>query len=300
MRYSVIVPTYNRKTLLGKCLDSLANQDYPSGDYEIIVVDDGSVDGTRRVVESAKKGCAALRYFRTRHQGQGAARNVGLRKAKGEFIAFTDDDCVVEKEWLKKIEAAFRRSTADAVGGAIVNPMNRYIAWAQYILNFSAWLPKGGERYVKDIPTANICYSKQAIRDHFFPEHLGSGVYEDSLYNYKLHRKSKKILFCPAITVYHHTWEQSYGLRKFFDIQKKAGLGFLRGGYQVHGMVGHLLMRLKALNLFCPRLLMVFGRCVKYGYLSRFVASFPLLLSGELYRNLVIVFPGSSRQGSLT
>jgi glycosyltransferase involved in cell wall biosynthesis len=288
MKFSVIVPTYNRKTLLGKCLKSLVNQGYPTCDYEVIVVDDGSVDETEQVVKSAKKGFANLRYFRIRHKGQGAARNVGLRNAKGEFIAFTDDDCVVEKEWLKKIEAAFRQNKADAVGGAIVNPTNRYIAWAQYILNFSAWFPKGKERYVRDIPTANIAYRKDAINNHFFPEHLGSFVYEDSLYNFYLYKNKKRILFCPKIKVKHFTWEENYGLNKFFEIQKKAAIGFVLGGYKVHSKIGEILVNFRFLNLFCPRLLMVFLRCVRYGYFSTFVIHFLLLFLGEFYRGIVI------------
>lgn len=302
MDFTVIIPTHNREKLLLECINSLTNQNYPNKKYEIIIVNDGSTDNTDTKVKELKKKHPNIRYFRIKHSGCSAARNLGLRNVKGKFIAFTDDDCVVERDWLKKIEENFKRSGADAVGGSIVNPTNRYIAWSQYILNFSSWFPKGKNRYVKDIPTANIAYRKKIIKNHFFRENLGAWVYsdslfnylwnargyEDALYNFYLYSKDKKILFCPEIKVRHFTWKENYGLKKFFGIQKKAAIGFMLGGYVVHGMVGRMLFKLRFLNLFCPRLIMVLLRCLKYGYFMRFALCFPLLLAGEFYRGLVI------------
>jgi len=290
MKFSIIVPTYNRKRMLYGCLKSLVNQDYPKNDYEIIVIDDGSTDGTEQIIKSLIKDYKNLRYFKIDHSGQAAARNIGLRRTKGKFIAFTDDDCVVEKNWLKKIEKVFKGTNTDAVGGSILNPTNRYIAWAQYILNFSSWFPKGSCRFIKDIPTANIAYRKMSIKGLAFPENLGRGVYEDSLFNHQLRKKRGKILFCPDIKVAHFTWNHNYGLKKFFWIQKKAAIGFVRGGYEVHGRIGNILRKWKPLNLFLPGLPSVVSRCLKQGYFLRLVFCFPLILIGELYKGVLIAF----------
>lgn len=289
MKFSIIVPTYNREKLLIKCLDSLIKQRFPKKSYEIIVVNDGSTDNTEHVIKTLKKENSNIKYFTINHSGQGAARNIGLREAKGRFIAFTDDDCVVEKNWLKKIENRFEKTDADAVGGSIINPTNKYVAWAQYILNFSSWFPERKKGYVKDIPTANISYKKASIKNHLFPEYLGMGVYEDSVYNFKLHKDGKKILFCPEMKAKHHTWDEKYELKKFFNIQKKAAIGFTLGGYKVHGIVGEVLYKFKFLNLITPRLIMVFLRCLRYGYLTKFLYHFPLIFLGEFYRGIVIL-----------
>ena len=86
--------------------------------------------------------------------GAGAARNVGLENAKGEIIAFLDDDCRVPPEWLDKIIETFKKyPEAAAVGGALRNPDNTPLAWASYILEFSEWFPTGPTRKVRNIPT---------------------------------------------------------------------------------------------------------------------------------------------------
>ncbi len=289
VKFSIIIPTFNRKDLLEMCLRSLLAQNFPADEYEIIVIDDGSDDGTEALLVRYSKDNASLRHFRTDHSGPGRARNKGMEEASGKFIVFTDDDCVVGRDWLKKLEKEFSRSGADAVGGSITNPTDRYIAWAQYLLNFSSWLPKGRKRYVKDIPTANICYRREAVEGHRFPGRTIGAVYEDTLFNHALVEEGKKILFCPDIMVWHHTWEQDYGLRKFFAIQKKAGMGFLLRGYRVHGLAGRILKSAGILNLFCPRLLMVFIRSARYGFLARFILCFPLIFLGEFYKGLVII-----------
>ena len=289
MKFSVIIPTYNGKNLLRSCLNSIFNQDYSKSEYEVIVIDDGSTDGTNLLIPDLKKKHFNLRYFKIHHKGQNAARNFGLRKARGEFIAFTDDDCLVEPYWLKKIEYAFSTSHADGIGGAILNPTNKYIAWSQYLLNFSSWFPKGKRKYVTDIPTANLAFRKTSILSHFFPEYIGKWGYGDSLFNYSLRKKDKKILFCPHIRIKHITWEKDYGMGKFLEIQKKAAVGFVLGGYKVHGKFGKMLMSFRFLNLFCPRLLMIFLRCIKRRYLTKFLFCFPLIFLGEFYRNLIII-----------
>lgn len=295
MKFSIIVPTFDRLKLLDNCIRSLLSQDYPKNKYEVIIIDDGSTDNTANIVESFKKKHSNVRYYKIKNSGPAIARNLGLKKAKGNFIAFTDDDCTVEKEWLRKIEIAFNKSNADAVGGSIVNPTNRYIAWAQYILNLSSWFPGGKEKSVQVIPTGNVTYREASIKDYFFPTYLDRRGYSDSLFCYGLYEKKKKILFCPDIRVKHHFWDMGYGIKAFFSIQKRAATGFCSGGYIVHGKIGKILMKFKLLNLLCPRLFMVFLRCIRQGYLMRFLLCFPLIFFGEFYRNWIIIFSGDEK-----
>jgi len=192
MKFSVIIPTCNRSKQLKQCLRSLLAQKYKKKDYEIIIVDDGSDDNTESDTKNLSKDFDNISYTKLKKSGPGCARNQGLRLSKGKYFVFTDDDCIVEKYWLRKIEEAFDRTSADAVGGSIINPINKYIAKSQHILNFSSWLPNGKERYVKDIPTANIAYQRKSVQGHFFPKQPGSKGYEDSLYNFQLYKEKKK------------------------------------------------------------------------------------------------------------
>lgn len=95
---SIIIPTYNRANLIGKSIDSVLNQTFK--DFEVIIVDDGSTDDTKNVVESFND--IRIIYIRNKkNKGACFARNIGIKIAKGEFIAFQDSD----DEWLpKKLE----------------------------------------------------------------------------------------------------------------------------------------------------------------------------------------------------
>src|ERR1700758_2988151 len=99
-RISVVVPTYKRRDLLRKCLDSLMAQDFPSDRYEIIVVEDGSSEG-REVVESVSNGHVVIHYFQGPHNGHASTYDLGLHQAKYEIVAFIDDDAKAHPNWLR-------------------------------------------------------------------------------------------------------------------------------------------------------------------------------------------------------
>lgn len=120
VRVSVVVPTYRRNDLLARCLAALVAQEYPPDAYEIIVADDAASCETRRLVGSwlARSRCPVRYLPVTASRGPAAARNCGWHAARGEIIAFTDDDCVPDPGWLRAGVAAFGYPTAsDARGG---------------------------------------------------------------------------------------------------------------------------------------------------------------------------------------
>ncbi len=117
---SVVIPTYNRKDMLKECLESLFNQTYPKDKYEIIVVNDGSTDGTEEVLkEYAKKAPCAFKWLTQQNKGSYAARNLGIKNARGEIICFIDDDCIADKRWLEELVRGFTDDGIGGVGGKI-------------------------------------------------------------------------------------------------------------------------------------------------------------------------------------
>ncbi|MBN1639415.1 MAG: glycosyltransferase family 2 protein [Ignavibacteriales bacterium] len=97
---SVIIPTYNRARLIGRSIQSVLNQTYQ--DFEIIVVDDGSIDNTREVIKEFQRKDKRINYIKhDENKGGSAARNTGIKASRGEYIAFQDSD----DEWLpEKLE----------------------------------------------------------------------------------------------------------------------------------------------------------------------------------------------------
>lgn len=112
---SIIVPVYNRADEIGACIESLLNLDYPPAKREIIVVDDGSRDHTAAVVGRYDVRLVVLPH----NVGQSAARNVGVRSAVGEILAFIDSDCLADPLWLRALLPNFNDPRIALVGGRV-------------------------------------------------------------------------------------------------------------------------------------------------------------------------------------
>ena len=117
-KISVVICTYNRVDLLAHVLCSVAEQSVPPEQYEIIVIDNNSIDSTREFVERFNQSHSNVRYIYEPQQGLSHARNRGWQEAKGEYVAYIDDDARAQKDWIETI-AAFteRQPAAVAFGG---------------------------------------------------------------------------------------------------------------------------------------------------------------------------------------
>lgn len=138
---SIIIPTFNRSKLLKECVDSLLSQTHR--DLEIIIVDDGSTDGTQQTVTGIAQKDNRVKYYSRPHLGAQAARNFGLTKATGDFICFFDSDDMWPPDYIETMVKALntrpdfgaaysrimRYSDGEIVGqyGAIANPPSGYI-----------------------------------------------------------------------------------------------------------------------------------------------------------------------------
>ncbi|MBO8142148.1 MAG: glycosyltransferase family 2 protein, partial [Firmicutes bacterium] len=100
VKASVVIPAYNRRELLRRTLLSLANQTFPADQFEVVVADDGSTDGTREMVSTLDVPYP-LRYVRQPKRGRAAARNAGMRAAAADLIIFLDSDIAVCPEFVQ-------------------------------------------------------------------------------------------------------------------------------------------------------------------------------------------------------
>jgi glycosyltransferase involved in cell wall biosynthesis len=113
---SVIIPTYNRVTMLKETLDSLSKQSFPLEGFEVIVVDDGGADGTNQITKSSFP--YRLRYLWQENQGDAVARNVGALASGAEILVSLDDDMILEPDYLRYLVAAFEGETKLIAAGA--------------------------------------------------------------------------------------------------------------------------------------------------------------------------------------
>jgi glycosyltransferase involved in cell wall biosynthesis len=117
---SVVIPTRNRAEDLKACLRALAAQDFPCESYEVLVCDDGSEEDIGEVVAEFRRGGFEIRHLRQEPKGPAAARNLGIRHAKGSIVAMTDSDTLPDRMWLRKLsEALANNPDAVAVEGRV-------------------------------------------------------------------------------------------------------------------------------------------------------------------------------------
>jgi len=120
---SVVIPTHSRPAQLAVCLESLCYQDYPTGRFEVIVVDDG---GRKLAVPAAAvfQNRLSITLLSQSQSGPASARNAGAGRARGQVLVFVDDDCAPTPGWISAIAAHFTASPDGAVGGRTLNRLS--------------------------------------------------------------------------------------------------------------------------------------------------------------------------------
>ena len=108
---SIIVPVYNVEKYISKCIESLINQTY--NNIEIIIINDGSVDKTKTICEQFAHKDGRIILINTENKGVSHARNIGIKKAKGDYIGFVDSDDFIEKEMYEKLIYNARENNAE-------------------------------------------------------------------------------------------------------------------------------------------------------------------------------------------
>lgn len=127
---SVIVPTFGRPARVAECVEALRHQDYPPDRLEIVVVDDGSPDPVEIEGAGDMSSGPRVRVIRQQNAGPATARNRGAAEARGDVLAFTDDDCQPEPSWVATFVRALAEEPDALVGGHTVNGLDRNLAAA--------------------------------------------------------------------------------------------------------------------------------------------------------------------------
>ena len=217
---TIIVPVKNEEKTVGKCLHSLKSLNYSN--YEIIVVNDGSTDKTEEIL----KQFSAINVLNTNGIGPSMARNLAIDKSGGEYLAFTDADCLIDKEWLNQLLAYFTDTYIMGVGGDQLcpedeTPFGKDVHNFLKLIAFSSDYLKT-EKEVMNIrhnPTCNMMYRKAAF------EKIGNfkkdlWPCEDLEFDCRLIQSGYKLIFNPKAIVYHY---RPKNLKKFGQMHFRYG-----------------------------------------------------------------------------
>ncbi len=191
---SIVVPALNEERYIGRCLNSLKDQDY-AGEYEIIVVDNGSQDGTASVVREA-----GVRLVECPQRGVSYARQVGAEAAKGEIVVQADADTLYPRWWLKRIRSQFdRHPEAAAVAGPFIYERPPWWARTEYALRvvfnwLSYWVLK--RPYI--ISGANFAFFRRYL--------LQIGGYQHNSYSADQYNISSRLSKCGRVVYDGRSW----------------------------------------------------------------------------------------------
>jgi len=199
MKCSLIIPAYNAGQTLVYCLRSAFDQSLPPEEYEVIVVDDGSVDDTPEVAHRFP-----VILLKQRNSGPAAARNAGAGQATGDILIFTDSDCELDRQFLKNMIEPFEQSEVVGVQGVYKTRQTEFMACFGQVEIEGRYDRLARDKYIDFIGTYAAAYRHDVFNDNggfdaSFP--LASG--EDTEFSYKLQEQGHKLVFNPAAFVYH-------------------------------------------------------------------------------------------------
>jgi glycosyltransferase involved in cell wall biosynthesis len=223
---SVIIPTYNRADVLRKTLAGFSSQSGDNKMLEVLIVDDGSTDDTRCVVEECShRSSVPFRYLYQDNRGQGAARNHGIREAHGKLLLFTDDDIIPSPGMVAQHLAWHEKHPEASVGvlGSVVwAPELRptpFMVWSGLYDQFHfGYFKPGMELKFWDAYIGNTSMKAAFLRRHgTFDEKFHQYGWEEVELNYRLYQAGFRMLYNPEALGYHYKYE------KFEDALRRIG-----------------------------------------------------------------------------
>ncbi len=227
--FSIIVPTFSRPAQLAACLHSLASLDYPRDRFEVIVVDDGSQDRSENLAAAFSKQMNIVLTPHP-HGGPAKARNAGARVAKGEFLAFTDDDCVPAADWLRAFASRFRNRHNVMIGGRTLNgfPDNPYSLATHLIMDYLYQHYNSCPDDAHFFSTNNLAVPAELFHclngfDTTFPHAAG----EDRDFSERWLHAGFQMTYAPEILVHH---SHILNFRGFW----RKHLAYGKGAYRYH------------------------------------------------------------------
>jgi glycosyltransferase involved in cell wall biosynthesis len=231
---SIVVPTYNRLPRLKRLLAVLGQQEYPADQYEVIVVDDGSGDGTAEwLAAQVGRWEGRLRPISQANRGPAVARNRGIAESRGEIAVLIDDDCLPTQGWLPGLLAGFTAPEIGGVGGMIEGAQDGTL-FETYLHDSGIYTtPETHEGRIIYLITANAAFRREALLAvGGFTEALKYPGGEDVDLGLRLTAAGYVLRYCPEAGVRHYHRSGLAGfLRTFVHYGQGAYYCCVRHGY---------------------------------------------------------------------
>lgn len=205
---SVIIPTFNRRDVLGLCLEAFAAQTVPPGTFELVIGDDGSTDSTSAMVEAwARDAAVPVQHFRQANAGANAARNAAIHRAKGRLLLIVNDDTIPVPGFVAAhlaVHAAHPQDPVCVLGRMTISPdiPDSLFAGLHHDASFDQFSGRT-ELDWNAFFTCNVSAKRHFLLQHgLFDEDLR--WHEDIELGERLAPHGLRLLYCPEALGYHH------------------------------------------------------------------------------------------------
>lgn len=279
---SVVVPTFNRREVLGSCLDALARQTY--GHYVVIVIDDGSSDDTQEFLTLFARDHPGMKLRCLRNElqiGANPSRNRGVRESRGEFVAFLDNDCIAAPDWLERLVSGFVSDNVAAVTGRVDDPKPANL----FELTLKGTHRVHGRPFATRLVAGNMCVRRELLLEYGFDEDRavvcsnvaasGRGDEEGLYLSLKAAGYEQRVVH-DAVVLHEH----GYSCGTFVTQAYRSGASAARLGYKYR-----LLPRVELAPLLLAYLLAPLAFFVPFGWVPCVLAAC-LFLAAVLYNDL--------------
>ena len=202
---SIIIPMYNEEKTIGKCIESLLDQSYPSDNYEIIVVNDGCNDNSEEIVKNSiiKSGKKVeIKLVRQENQGAAAARNFGVKFSRRAVVLFIDADCIADYRWIEEMIKPLLRYDIAGVQGAYKTKQKEIVAQLVQIEFEERFIKLRQTEYVDFVGSFSAAY-KREVFEKFNGFNAKFVMNEDVDLAYRISSDGYKLNFNPEAVVYH-------------------------------------------------------------------------------------------------
>ncbi|WP_336119293.1 MULTISPECIES: glycosyltransferase [Marinobacter] len=254
-KLTMIIPCFNEEEHLSKCLNSIADQDYPQDLIELLIVDNGSTDNSLNIAQNS-----SAKIHVKPNINVGAVRNYGARNAEGEILVFLDADCSLDTTWISRAVELVSEQPNTVFGGGCLLPPN-----AQWVE--TCWLLENEEGNVlpRELLGCSIVLPKAIFEfSGGFDESLPSG--EDSEFSSKLKELSFQVTLTRDLNVVH--WGNAKSLSDFFKRQTWHGMGYKKRMAESTKDPVFLIILLFLLLATVTLLSLPFNRVFSYGAIS--------------------------------
>lgn len=273
-KLSLIIPVYNTENFLRECIESILHQKFQN--FEIILIDDGSTDSSGEICEEYVAKDSRLQVYHILNNGQAAARNLGIDKAKGEYIGFVDSDDWIDSHMFEKLIGEANRTKCEIIACNFYimdkegkfspytkNPKNRIFSKDDAMLEII-------NNSILTFSPCNKIYKKELFREVRFNEGI---IFEDMDISYRLIYKSSSVAYLED-ALYYYRYNINSTLRAKFSLKRLDSLQVMQNMYDFYkvncpkeALVVYTNLVMESISLYSQILIHYKTLLPSYGYL---------------------------------